>query len=248
MKIVISPAKKISDKKLTQSNYSNNKFSSETNYLINKLQNYKLYEIKKLMAISDDLAQLNFDRYQQWNTNSRVLNSAIYLFDGDVYKGIRVEDFTDNDINFAQDNLRILSGLYGLLKPLDLISAYRLEMGAKMKTNQGNNLYDFWGDKLSKMLLSEMKTSEVLLNLASNEYSSVLNLDTFFNSVITPVFKDYKNGKLKIVSFYAKRARGEMCNFIIKNKISKIEELKNFSNLGYKFSEQDDVGNLLFTR
>ena len=248
MKIIISPAKKLSDKKLPLKDVSELQFSNEAKYLVKELKNYKVNDIKKLMGLSDNLAQLNYERYQQWDLNSDQVNAAIHMFQGDVYKGLKAEDFTANEIDFAQKNLRILSGLYGLLKPLDLIYPYRLEMGTKIKTKNGNNLYDFWGNKLSQELISEMKGTEVLLNLASNEYSKVLKLNDFPNSVITPIFKDYKNGKLKVISFYAKRARGEMCNFIIKNKITNTKNLKMFSNLDYKFSDENDKGEILFTR
>jgi len=248
MKIIISPAKKLSGKKLPLKDVSELPFSNEAKYLAKELKNYKINDIKKLMGLSDDLAQLNYERYQQWDLNSDQVNAAIHMFQGDVYKGLKAEDFTANEIDFAQRNLRILSGLYGLLKPLDLIYPYRLEMGTKLKTQKGKNLYEFWGDKLSKVLISEMKSTEALVNLASNEYSKVLKLNDFPNPVITPIFKDYKNGKLKVISFYAKRARGEMCNFIIKNKITNTKNLKMFSNLDYKFSDENDKGEILFTR
>ena len=248
MKIIISPAKKLSDKKLPLKDVSELQFSNEAKYLVKELKNYQVNDIKKLMGLSDNLAQLNYERYQQWDLNSDQVNTAIYMFQGDVYQGIKAEAFTANEIDFAQENLRILSALYGLLKPLDVIYPYRLEMGTKMTTKAGNNLYKFWGDKLSKVLISEMKSTEVLVNLASNEYSKVLKLNDFPNPVITPIFKDYKNGKLKIISFFAKKARGEMCNFIIKNKITNTKNLKIFSNLDYKFSDENDKGEILFTR
>ena len=248
MKIIISPAKKLSDKKLPLKDVSELQFSNEAKYLVKELKNYKVTDIKKLMDLSDNLAQLNYERYQQWDLNSDQVNAAIYMFQGDVYQGLKAETFTANEIDFAQENLRILSGLYGLLKPLDLIYPYRLEMGTKIKTQKGKNLYEFWGDKLSKGLVSEMRSAEVLVNLASNEYSKVLKLNDFPNSVITPIFKDYKNGKLKVISFYAKRARGEMCNFILNNKITNTNDLKMFSNLDYKFSDVNDKGEFLFTR
>ena len=248
MKIIISPAKKLSDKKLPLKDVSELQFSNEAKYLVKELKNYKVNDIKKLMGLSDNLAQLNYERYQQWDLNSDQINAALYMFQGDVYQGLKAEMLTANEIDFAQENLRILSGLYGLLRPLDLIFPYRLEMGTKMRTKNGKNLYDFWGDKLSKALISEMKSTEVLVNLASNEYSKVLKLNDFPKPVITPIFKDYKNGKLKVISFYAKRARGEMCNFIIKNKITNTKNLKMFSNLDYKFSDENDKGEILFTR
>ena len=248
MKIIISPAKKLSDKKLPLKDVSELQFSNEAKYLVKELKNHKVNDIKKLMSLSDNLAQLNYERYKRWDLNSDQVNAAIYMFKGDVYQGLKAETFTANEIDSAQENLRILSGLYGLLRPLDLIFPYRLEMGTKIKTKKGKNLYDFWGDKLSKALISEMKSTEVLVNLASNEYSKVLKLNDFPNPVITPIFKDYKNGKLKVISFYAKRARGEMCNFIIKNKITNTRNLKIFSNLDYKFSDENDKGEILFTR
>ena len=144
--------------------------------------------------------------------------------------------------------MRILSGLYGLLKPKDLIFPYRLEMGTKLITKTGNNLYKFWANRLHQALLSELKEEEEIVNLASEEYSKAIQLNKFNNPVITPVFKDLKNGKLKVISFFAKRARGEMANFIIKNKIKKSENLKSFSNLGYQFTEETEKGDFLFTR
>ena len=248
MKIIISPAKKISDKKLPLKNVSKLQFSNEAKYLVKELKNYKINDIKKLMGLSNNLAQLNYERYKRWDLNSDQVNAAIYMFQGDVYQGLKAETFTTNEIDFAQENLRIISGLYGLLKPLDLVFPYRLEMSTKMKTKNGNNLYDFWGNKLSKALISDMKSEEVLINLASNEYSRVLKLNDFPKPVITPIFKDYKNGKLKVISFFAKQARGEMCNFIIKNKITNTKNLKTFSNLDYKFSDETDKGEILFTR
>ena len=150
-------------------------------------------------------------------------------------------------MDFAQENLRIISGLYGMLKPLDLVYPYRLEMGTNMKTRKGDNLYDFWGDKLNKSMISEMKDYEVLVNLASNEYSKALKLGSFKQQVITPIFKDYKNGELKVISFYAKKARGKMANFIITNKITDPGDLKLFTNDGYKFTDENN-GEILFSR
>ena len=213
-----------------------------------ELQNYTVNDIKKLMGLSDALAQLNYERYQEWDLNSDQVNAAIYMFEGDVYQGLKAETLTADEIDFTQENLRILSGLYGVLKPLDLIFPYRLEMSTKLQTKKAKNLYDFWGEKIRRVLISEMRSDEVLINLASNEYSKVLGLNDFPNPVITPIFKDYKNGKLKVISFFAKKARGEMCNYIIKNKITNINNLKGFSNLDYKFSDENDKGEILFTR
>ena len=248
MKIIISPAKKLTTENISVNKCSTLQFTSEAKYLVSQLKSYTVNEIKQLMGLSDNLAHLNYERYQQWDLNSDKVNPAIHLFQGDVYQGLKAETFTDNEMDFAQENLRILSGLYGILKPLDLVFPYRLEMGTKMKTKSGKNLYEFWGNTLSKALSAEMKADDVLINLASNEYSKVLQLGRFQHKIISPVFKDYKNGKLKVISFFAKKARGEMCNFIIKNKIINIEDLKRFQNLEYKFTEETDSGELLFTR
>ena len=169
------------------------------------------------------------------------------MFDGGVYKSLNAEDLNDLDIEFASDNLRIISGLYGLLRPLDLIYPYRLEMSTNLKTKDNNNLYDFWERKLHNSLKNELKINETLINLASDEYSKALQLNKLAQKVIKPVFKDYKNGKFKVISFHAKKARGEMVNFIIKNKISKYQDLKLFRNCGYSFADELD-DNLVFTR
>ena len=245
MKIIISPAKK-----LATDNFINKgtaiQFLEETKYLVKELKTYTVSDLKSLMKLSDNLAQLNWQRFQDWNTKD--VGQALFMFKGDVYQGLKAENFTNIELDFAQENLRILSGLYGLLKPKDLIYPYRLEMGTKLITKTGNNLYKFWENRLHKVLLSELKNEEEIINLASEEYSKAIQLNKFNNPVITPVFKDLKNGELKVISFFAKRARGEMVNFIIKNKIKNSENLKSFSNLGYQFTEGTKKGEFLFTR
>jgi cytoplasmic iron level regulating protein YaaA (DUF328/UPF0246 family) len=245
MKIIISPAKKLATDNFINKGTSI-QFLEETKYLVKELKTYTVSDLKSLMNLSDNLAQLNWQRFQDWN--AKDVGQALFMFKGDVYQGLKAENLTNIELEFAQENLRILSGLYGLLKPKDLIYPYRLEMGTKLKTKSGNNLYKFWEDRLHLALLSELKNEEEIVNLASEEYSKALQLSKFGNSVITPVFKDFKNEKLKVISFYAKKARGEMVNFIIKNKIKKSESLKSFSNLGYKFTEETEKGELLFTR
>jgi len=245
MKIIISPAKKLATDNFINKGTSI-QFLEETNYLVKELKTYSVSDIKSLMNLSDNLAQLNWQRFQNWNTKD--VGQALFMFKGDVYQGLKAETLTNIELDFAQGNLRILSGLYGLLKPKDLIYPYRLEMGTKLITKKGNNLYKFWEDRLHQSLLTELKNEEEIINLASEEYSKTLHLKKFSNPVITPVFKDFKNGKLKVISFFAKRARGEMVNFIIKNKIKKSESLKSFSNLGYLFTEQTEKGEFLFTR
>ena len=246
MKIIISPAKKLDTSVKVQNSKMNTSFLGESIKLIQTLKGKSLSELKDLMGLSDNLAQLNWQRFQDWDIENRNTYKALELFNGAVYEGIDAKNFNKSDNDFAQNNLRILSGLYGILKPNDLILPYRLEMGTKLKTIKGNNLYRFWQDKLHQNIEDELN-NEVLINLASNEYSKVLKLNKIESEVITPVFKDYKNGKLKVVSFYSKRARGEMVNFIIKNKITSFEELKLFKNNGYAFSDESNT-NILFIR
>jgi hypothetical protein len=207
MKIIISPAKKLTCDNVNISNPSVIQFLDEARFLVNQLQKYSLKDIKELMGLSDNLAQLNHERFQKWDLSSKEVNPAIYLFQGDVYKGLRADSFNQDELMFAQDNLRIISGLYGMLKPLDLVFPYRLEMGTSIQTKEGNNLYEFWGNKLSESLSSEMQDNETLVNLASNEYSKAIKLESLKQPVVTPVFKDYKNGKLKVVSFFAKKSK-----------------------------------------
>tara|TARA_B100000925_G_C21977722_1_gene460869 strand:- start:715 stop:1464 length:750 start_codon:yes stop_codon:yes gene_type:complete len=249
MKIFISPAKKINEEKILYDTTKSSKFyfQKEADYLINELKEYSVSEIKKLMNLSDNLSHLNFDRFQNWNLKSDKVCPSIYMFQGDVYKGLKATSFNNDQLDFAQQNLRIISGLYGLLKPLDLIYPYRLEMGTKMITNKGKNLYEFWGNKLRDFLIDEISNDEIIINLASNEYSKSLKLKTINNQVITPVFKDFKNGRLKVISFFAKRARGEMANFIIINKITNFNDLKLFNYDGYKYSESSN-NEIVFTR
>ena len=245
MKIIISPAKKLATDNFIIKGTSN-RFLEETNYLVKELCKYTLSDIKSLMKLSDNLALLNWQRFQDWNSDG--VGQALFMFKGDVYKGLKADTFTNTELEFAQENLRILSGLYGLLKPKDLIFPYRLEMGTKLKNKNGDNLYKFWGDRLHNTLLSDLEKEEEIINLASEEYSKAIQIDKFNNPVITPVFKDFKNGKLKVISFFAKKARGEMVNFIVTNKINNSENLKSFSNLGYQFSEETEKGVFLFTR
>ena len=247
MKIIISPAKKLNIENSSINKQMNFKFKKEASDLVNNLQCKSVDEIKQLMNLSDNLTRLNWQRYQQWEFSNYKTYHAIFMFNGDVYQGLKADSFNTDEMQFAQKNLRILSGLYGLSKPLDIILPYRLEMGTKLNTSIGNNLYEFWGDKLSNALLSDMTENEMLVNLASNEYSKALKLNTFPAKVITPIFKDYKNGNLKVISFFAKKARGEMVNFIIKNKITDSVDLKLFTNNGYVFSDEDK-GQLLFVR
>jgi len=246
MKIIISPAKKLNTNTITQNSNVSYKFLNESKSLISDLKLLDKQNIKDLMNISDSLAELNYERFQKWDDKLKPTYKALDLFAGAVFEAMQINDFTDEDRIYAQENLRIISGLYGVLAPEDLILPYRLEMGTKLKTSRGNSLYSFWGDKLNKYISEQIKDS-FLVNLASDEYSKSLKLNKLKENIITPVFKDFKNGKLKVISFYAKKARGYMCNFIIKNRIEKIDDLKLFSEQGYSFQEEKE-GDLVFTR
>ena len=245
MKIIISPAKKLSDKCTDRNfNFSKIKFEKKAENLVNMLKGYKVNDLSKLMSISESLSEINSNRFKNWkipfNGNS---DYAVFMFQGDVYKGLDVESLSNSDILYAQDNLRILSGLYGILKPLDRILPYRLEMGTKLKTDYGKNLYDYWGDSINDFLINEISSSENLVNLASDEYSKAVKLNKFANDVITPKFLDEKNGKLKMISFYAKKARGLMARHIIQTKAQTIEDLYTFNSEGYKYSESNSTDN-----
>lgn len=247
MKIIISPAKKLTAEETTVVKNTNIKFLNETQYLVSELKKYNVDDIQKLMGLSYNLAKINYERYQQWSLKSQQVNPAIFMFQGDVYKGLKADKFSEKELDFAQKNLRIISGLYGLLKPFDMIFPYRLEMGTHIETRTGKTLYNFWGDKLKNSLLDEMGKEEKIVNLASNEYSKALKIDSIKEKVITPVFKDYKNGKLKVISFFAKKARGMMANYIIKNKITDPVDIELFNTDGYKFNGKENQ-TLLFVR
>ena len=200
------------------------------------------------MNISEKLAKLNYDRYRSWSLPFDVNNSrqALLAFKGDVYTGFNLESWKASDFNFAQNRLRILSGLYGILKPLDLIQAYRLEMGTALDNKRGKNLYDFWGKKLTNSINACIKEtkSKALVNLASNEYANAIELKSINAEVITPTFKDYKNGKYKFISFYAKKARGMMADFIIQNKVREPSKLLSFNCGGYYYCPEQSSPNL----
>lgn len=205
------------------------------------------------MGISPKLAELNYQRFQDWSTPFTTDNSkqALLAFKGDVYTGFDCDAWKADDFNFAQKHLRILSGLYGLLRPLDLMQPYRLEMGTRLKNAEGKDLYAFWGDTISEAISAAAKKSKskCLVNLASNEYFSSVRPETIGLPVVTPVFKDAKNGKYKIISFFAKKARGMMSNFIVRNRITDPADLREFDVAGYYFDESSSSEtNLMFLR
>ncbi|WP_294884139.1 peroxide stress protein YaaA [uncultured Gilliamella sp.] len=196
-------------------------------------------DLAKLMSISPKLAAVNYERFQNWHPDFNLQNArqAILAFKGDVYEGLHVEDFTPSDLQFAQSHLRILSGLYGLLKPLDLIQPYRLEMGIRLKNGNNTNLYQFWGESLTDKLNEELAKSSqpTLINLASNEYFKAIQVKHLNGKIIQPIFLDKSKDDYKVISFYAKKARGLMSRFIIKNNINNYNDIKSFNLDGYQF-------------
>lgn len=248
MLIVISPAKTLDfETAPTTQEFTQPELLKESKKLISELKKLEPAEVSSLMKISDKLGTLNYLRFNEWKTPFNLKNAkqALLAFKGDVYTGIEAESFSKQDLNFAQKHLRILSGLYGVLKPLDLMQAYRLEMGTQFENKQGKDLYQFWGGKLTEQVNKDLKAvkSNVLINLASNEYFKSLQASDIDAEIIVPVFKDFKNGKYKIISFYAKKARGLMSAYIIKNRLKKPEDIKAFNIDGYKYSKSESNGN-----
>jgi cytoplasmic iron level regulating protein YaaA (DUF328/UPF0246 family) len=246
MLIVLSPAKTLDYSIDPKSNHTAPQFLSQSSKLIKTLKEKEPKDIASLMGLSDKLATLNFDRYQSWKASKVVSNNtkpSMLVFKGDVYQGLDAENFNSNQLRFAQKHLRILSGLYGILRPMDVIKPYRLEMGTKLQTPKGKNLYEFWGSSIQDNVLDDLNSqkSDLLINLASKEYFSVLGKMPDYVNVISPVFKDYKNGKHKIISFYAKRARGLMAKWIIQQKIKDFEKLSDFNLDGYYYSEKEST-------
>ena len=240
MLTIISPAKRLELEKSPQEYKSTiPDFLDQSKKLIQKLRSLSQKKISELMDLSPDLVRLNIERYARWHLPFTEDNAmqAIQTFQGDVYKKLDARSLSEADINFAQEHLRILSGLYGILRPLDLIQPYRLEMGTKLVYRQKKNLYEFWGNLLSDHVnkLLESQKSKFLINLASNEYFKSIKPKQINAPIITPVFKDFKNGQYKILFLYAKYARGLMTRFIIRNKIDSPEELKLFDKEGYTY-------------
>ena len=252
MKIVLSPAKSLNfEKQLPTSKFSESIFLKESRQVHKVLKQKSPKELSELMDISDKLADLNWQRNKNWKTPFTPENArpAVFAFDGDVYTGLDACSIPLEKLEILQDSLRILSGLYGLLKPLDLMQAYRLEMGTKLTIGESENLYKYWKPILTKALNKELKKGELFINLASNEYFSAVDVKALKVPVITPEFKDYKNGKLKIISFFAKKARGLMVRYIIDKDAKTIDDLKGFDYEGYQFDDNLSKGNhLVFTR
>ncbi len=253
MKILISPAKSLNlDPLPTKIKSTDIIFKDEAWEIAKVLKQKSPRELSELMNISSKLAELNWKRNQEYTREFTNKNSkqAIYSFNGEVYNGINVNTISETGIEFLQENLRILSGQYGLLRPLDLIMPYRLEMGTRLSIDGSKNLYDFWVDKISKQLNTEINENDIIINLASNEYFKSVKKNLIKAEIITPIFKDYKDGKLKTISFFAKKARGQMVRYIADNQvINNIEELKEFTVDGYIFDPKlSDNKNLIFIR
>ena len=252
MKIVISPAKSLNfEKALPTPKHSEPLFLKESRQVHKVLKQKSPKELSELMDISDKLAELNWQRNQDWKTPFTIENArpAVFAFDGDVYTGLDAYSIPIEKLDVLQDRLQILSGLYGLLKPLDLMQAYRLEMGTKLPIGESKNLYEFWKPIITKALNKGLQEEELFVNLASNEYFSAVDVKAIKVPVITPEFKDYKNGKLKIISFFAKKARGLMVRYIIDTNAETVEDLKGFNYEGYQFDANLSKGNhLVFTR
>lgn len=241
MKAVVSPAKSLNyEAELPTTRATQPQFLEEAETLNKKLERKTKSEISDLMSISDKLADLNYQRYKEFQLPFTKENArpAMYAFDGDVYTGLDAYTIPVDKLDKVQDTLRILSGLYGVLKPLDLMQPYRLEMGTKLKIGRKDDLYEYWGDKITKALNEELKDDELFINLASQEYFKSVKPEKLKVPVVTPIFKDYKNGKLKIISFFAKKARGSMVRFLIDKEVNTLEDLKAFDYDGYGFSEQ----------
>jgi len=241
MKIVISPAKSLEyERLLPTDSHTQPVFLEETKILNSILAKKKPAELSKLMSISTALADLNWERNQQFNTPFTKENArpAAYAFNGGVYQGLDMYTLPVEKLDTLQDTLRILSGLYGILKPLDLIQPYRLEMGTKLPVKNSKNLYEFWQDKITQSLNASLKDNEVFVNLASAEYFGAVAEDLLKAPVITPIFKDWKNDTLKIISFYAKKARGSMVRYIVDNNAQTLEDIRGFNMDGYKFSQE----------
>jgi cytoplasmic iron level regulating protein YaaA (DUF328/UPF0246 family) len=252
MKIVLSPAKSLNfEKELPTTQFSESLFLKESRQVHQVLKQKSPKELSELMAISDKLANLNWQRNADWKTPFTPENArpAVFTFDGDVYTGLDAYSIPMEKLALVQDKLRILSGLYGLLKPLDLMQAYRLEMGTKLSIGESKNLYEFWKPIIVKELNKELEKGELFVNLASNEYFSAIDVKALKVPVITPEFKDYKDGKLKIISFFAKKARGMMVRYIVDTNAETIDDLKAFNYDGYQFDANLSKGNsLVFTR
>ena len=254
MLVLLSPAKKLDfESKVPFSETTQADFLQDSEKLIAVLQKLNPTKIAALMSISEQLSELNYHRFQEWKLpfNYSETRAAIYSFNGEAYNGLDAYSMSKTELNYAQNHLRILSGLYGLLKPKDAILPYRLEMGTSLKNGSNKNLYEFWNNKITNEVNNALKNQgdDVLVNLASNEYFKAINSKLIQGTIITPTFKEYKNGEYKTIMVFAKKARGMMTRFIITNKINSIDQLKTFNKEQYEYNSSLSKGsNMVFTR
>ena len=242
MLTVISPAKTLDfDTPMVTDTFTQPVHLTQSRKLVRRMRQLSGQELAKLMHVSGNIADLNQQRFKKWKTPFKPENArqAIFAFKGDVYIGLDAYSMTAQNVDFAQDHLRILSGLYGVLRPLDLMQAYRLEMGTRIDTDMGNNLYQFWDGRITNTLNQELKQSgsNTLINLASNEYFKSIKAKLLKADVITPVFKNYNKGSYQVIGFFAKKARGLMARYLIDNEIDNPADLKDFSAEGYAFNK-----------
>jgi cytoplasmic iron level regulating protein YaaA (DUF328/UPF0246 family) len=254
MLALISPAKTLDyETALPSSNFTQPRLLDQSEQLIEVCRELSASQLASLMSVSEKIAQLNVARFQDWQTEFDLANArqAIFAFKGDVYTGLDAYALNDAQLDFAQQHLRMLSGLYGLLRPLDLMMPYRLEMGTKLHNPRGSNLYEFWGKRITDLIQQDLQqaNSNILLNLASDEYYKAVKESALDAQIVKPVFLDQKNGKYKVISFYAKKARGLMARFVIEQQIQQVEDLKAFNSEGYYFdAENSNVKELVFKR
>ena len=240
MKILISPAKSLDFENKVETSFNTVPlFNDKAIQVNNSIKYLSAPDLSRLMTISPKLSDLNWLRNQDFQKNNSKEKQAIFAFNGDVYDGIDANTISTSNHEKLQSTLRILSGLYGILKPFDKIKPYRLEMGTKISIDGSKNLYDFWKKNVTDSISKEIKEEEIIINLASNEYFSVIDSSLIDNKIITPQFKDFKNGKLKIISFYAKKARGLMTRFLFDNDIQSLSDIENFNSSGYTFSQAE---------
>lgn len=254
MLAVVSPAKTLDyESQVQTTEFTRPKHLKQSQLLINRLRDFSALDLSELQHVSSKIAEVNFERNHQWKTPFNLKNArqAMFAFKGDVYTGLDAYSMDEKSIHFAQDHLLILSGLYGLLRPLDLMQPYRLEMGTKLNTSAGKNLYEFWDLQITEAINKQLKAikSDTLVNLASNEYFKSVKAKDIKGQIITPAFKDYKDGQYKMIGFYAKKARGLMARYLIDNELSDPEQLKAFDSEGYCYNPNlSDGKNWVFTR
>lgn len=248
MLIVVSPAKTLDyETKLPTRKSTQPRMLEESEKLIGLMREFSSADLSRMMTVSENIADLNVQRFADWKLpfSKQNARAALFAFKGDVYEGLQAYDLKAADIEFAQKHLRILSGLYGLLRPLDLIQAYRLEMGTRLENQAGKNLYDFWGEQLTDLLNADFKKQKdkTLINLASNEYFRSVKIKSLDARIITPHFKDWKNDQYKMISFFAKKARGMMSRYIIEERLNNPEDIKKFAVAGYGFNDEMSTEN-----